>query len=383
MLFRSNYSTNYYWKVKAINGVLTSDWSEVRRFTTEATPLDFPTLISPARGTGVTINPTLTWEAVPTAESYIVEVSRSTSFFDSIYTDTIYGTSVQVMGLDYANYYYWRVKAVRGITQSIWSQTFDFGTYIQLPNAPALVAPENLATSVACNPTLNWDAVTGIDSFLVQVSTTNAFNSFIVNEVVYTTSKGLTNLQYATQYFWRVRSIKTSELISNWSEVRSFTTMTNPNSTSTVLNIAVLLQGAWANNVHKEIAVTIELRKNNIGTTLASSVLYKRIPVFINSYGIATANFTDLETGDYWIVVRASGYLAIASKLKQNIQAGSVLNYDFTNSTNNAYSSSMLKLSNGRYLMKVGDLNNSRAIGSDDFGILKNNGSSSSTVPNL
>lgn len=244
---------------------------------------------------------------------------------------------------------------------------------------PILTVPANSATNVAINPTLSWGASANATSYRVQVSTTNDFTTPLINEVGTTTSKALSGLANSTQYFWRVQAMN-SEQISDWSEVRSFTTTVQTDPTFTTLNLEVLLQGYWNNSVHKEVAVTVELRT---GSSLLSSALYKRIPVLVNSNGIATAGFTEFTTGEYWIIVRSTGYLGIASKIRRTITAGSTINYDFTRSTNNAYNSGMLKPYSGRYIMKVGDLDNDKNINGSDEIIIENNTGGSTSVPTL
>lgn len=244
---------------------------------------------------------------------------------------------------------------------------------------PILTVPANSATNVAINPTLSWGASANATSYRVQVSTTNDFAIPTINEVVTTTSKALSGLANSTQYFWRVQAIN-SEQISDWSEERSFTTTVQTDPTFTTLNLEVLLQGYWNNSVHKEVAITVELRT---GASLLSSSLYRRIPVFISSNGVATAGFNDFTTGDYWIIVRSAGYLGIASKLRQTITAGTTVNYDFTRSTNNVYNSGTLKPYIGRFIMKVGDLNNDKNINGSDGLIIENNTGGGTSVPNL
>ena len=255
-------------------------------------------------------------------------------------------------------------------------------TNFEIPNIvaiPSLTAPINSAINVSSNPTLSWVASANAISYQVQVSTTNDFDTPTINEVITSTSFELTALTTNTQYVWRVQAIN-GELTSQWSEVRSFTTTVQSDPTYTTLNLEVLLQGYWNNIVHKEVAVTIELRT---GTSLLSSSLYRRIPILISSNGVATAGFNEFTTGDYWIIVRSAGYLGIASKFRQTITAGSTVNYDFTRSTNNVYNSGTLKPYSGRYIMKVGDLNNDKNINGSDGLIIKNNTGGSTSVPNL
>ena len=91
-------STTYYWRVNATNAGGTSAWSAVWSFTTLAVPPAAPTLSSPASGaTGVSVTPTLAWNASTGATSYGLQVSTSSSFSTTVVNQTgITGTSYAV-----------------------------------------------------------------------------------------------------------------------------------------------------------------------------------------------------------------------------------------------------------------------------------------------
>jgi len=92
-----------------------------------------PTLVSPENlSTNVALDPTLSWEAVPTATGYVVEVSTSNTFATTVYSGTVTNNSVQLSGLLNNTTYYWRVKALRGTTETEWSVVWSFTT---LPGA--------------------------------------------------------------------------------------------------------------------------------------------------------------------------------------------------------------------------------------------------------
>jgi len=96
------------------------------------------------------------------------------------------------------------------------------------PAPPVLSAPTNGATGVSLTPTLSWSASSGATSYTVQVSISNAFNSFAYNQTVTTTSATVSSALAAnTVYYWRVSATNAGGT-SAFSTVSSFTTAAAP-----------------------------------------------------------------------------------------------------------------------------------------------------------
>lgn len=92
--------------------------------------------------------------------------------------------------------------------------------------APILIIPLNNSAEVSLTPFFDWDTVSSSESFNIQISTQNNFNSLIIDSVValssYNCSNGLVN---NTQYFWRVRAINSGGN-GPWSATWNFRTTT-------------------------------------------------------------------------------------------------------------------------------------------------------------
>ena len=75
------YSTQYFWRVQAVNATGASGWSATRSFTTIPLPLPaIPTLVAPVNNaTGIAISPTLTWSAAANAATYQVQLSTTST----------------------------------------------------------------------------------------------------------------------------------------------------------------------------------------------------------------------------------------------------------------------------------------------------------------
>jgi hypothetical protein len=103
-----NYQTSYYWRVKADNTVY---WSPTWVFTTEFPPqvqIQMPL----AFYEGTELDPVLTWNHFEDAISFDLEVARDVSMSDLVVDRTsLADTSWQLNDLDYAKYYYWRVRS--------------------------------------------------------------------------------------------------------------------------------------------------------------------------------------------------------------------------------------------------------------------------------
>ena len=189
-------------------------------------PPAIPVLLSPANNeTNVSITPTLSWNASSTATSYRLQVSSSSTFSNYIYDDsTLTGTNKQISGLNNLTKYYWRVSAKNNYGTSSSSSGWNFTTIGTAPSTPELSLPSNGSTNIAIVPTLSWNASSNATSYRLQVSTSNAFLTYVYNDSGLThTSQQISGLNNSTKYYWRV-SATNNYGTKGWSETWSFTT---------------------------------------------------------------------------------------------------------------------------------------------------------------
>jgi hypothetical protein len=91
--------------------------------------------------------------------------------------------------------------------------------------APALTSPANGVTMVPTSTTLSWGAVSGAQTYDLQVSTSSSFSTIFLDNISTGTSAPVSGLANGTTYYWRVRATTSSQTpISDWSSVWSFTT---------------------------------------------------------------------------------------------------------------------------------------------------------------
>lgn len=178
------------------------------------------------------------WTSVTGASHYLLTVSTQSNFSTCFVCDqSVSGTTQQVCGLNGCSTYYYRVQAVN-ISPSAKSNSI---TVVTSTTPPVTVSATNINTT---SFTANWQAVSCAASYRLDVSTNCSFSSFLNgynNRVVSGIFEGLSGLTANATYYYRVRAVSQSGLISSNSSVRTVTlgdysplnlTATNVTSTS-------------------------------------------------------------------------------------------------------------------------------------------------------
>lgn len=117
--------TTYLWRVQAVNGAGSSEWSEIWFFVTdEAAPLPSLPL---ANSTNVELAPSFTWNSL-NADEYILQVNRANTgetVIEESVADTTFTVSSELSPL---TVYRWRVKAVTDSLEGDWGPSIAFTT---------------------------------------------------------------------------------------------------------------------------------------------------------------------------------------------------------------------------------------------------------------
>lgn len=194
-------NTTYHWRVTARN-----TRSAASSFTTH---LATPNLTAPVNNAvNQPLNPTFTWDAVPGADNYEIEVNTASDFSGTdIFTNTNLGNVTTFTLDDPTNTiqdnqtFYWRLRAKNAATNtSLFSDTLSFSTIKQ-----TLVVTTDEQTLVAINPTLEWTPVAGADNYRLEVNTAANFSGTVIfDNTVAGTSQQIGPLVYNTRYYWRV-----------------------------------------------------------------------------------------------------------------------------------------------------------------------------------
>jgi hypothetical protein len=177
------------WRVHAQTSLGTGPSSSIMAFTVVTSPPSrAPTLIAPT-GTVPNTTPTYTWNAVPEATSYVLQVN------DAVTTKKIYtkysageagcpsGTgrcSVTPPTALTAGAARWGVQARNALGNGPWPSMLTFAVFAGPPSsAPTLIMPTGAVADTT--PTYRWTAVEGAASYVLQV------NDVLTVRKIYTT----------------------------------------------------------------------------------------------------------------------------------------------------------------------------------------------------
>lgn len=227
-------STTYYWRVKGKKGANESAFSATYSFITP--PLVAATVPVPSWPIGATE----IYNSTPTLYWYLNSNSVGLTF-DLQYNltdNTFDGDEVSVPGLLVSNYtlpapltagqvVYWRVLSDNGAQQSAWSATesFSVANTAAVPVVPTISWPQGGTIVYATATDLNWYVNGNSTDLYYEVQFRTA--PIADNAVDFTTLANvfLVNvpLNWATTYYWRVRS-RDVTTTSAWSSEATFST---------------------------------------------------------------------------------------------------------------------------------------------------------------
>lgn len=210
----------YFWRIKAINSIEQSFWSDTRRFVTEQGIPENISLTAPVDSSIWTSAPVLTWEKSEGALYYTLQLSDSEDMSNSLRQfDIIADKQLPIFNLEYGKTYYWRVIAKNGVNSSEWTDTWQFTLQKQYPAAPDLLFPLNDIVSEQ-EIVFAWEEVNNSNGYHLQVSTSAEFSSIIFNDsTLIGTEKTL--LLGKAIYYWRVRA-KSENNYGYWQLPRRF-----------------------------------------------------------------------------------------------------------------------------------------------------------------
>jgi hypothetical protein len=172
----------------------------------------------------------LTWYPVGGATSYQVQVATGADFdepdvvIDTTVTKAAYVPSMSASdgssGLFQSGTYYWRVRAVNGSTNGVWSGGESFArTWTSTPTNLDFHDDDGTVTSTtSLAGYLTWDAVPGAASYDVQMASAQSFSSdylVLSASALKSTSAIIPELPDDT-YSWRVRARDANGAVGSW-----------------------------------------------------------------------------------------------------------------------------------------------------------------------
>ncbi len=182
-----------------------------------------PNLIIPYNNGAVFPNLFFKWENVQGAEYYVIEFSQMSDFSKVFYrTDTDKNTfDISNLYLETGKTYYWRVRTRKiGVADAI-SETRSFSLL-----TIGITSPTQSQTGLSISPQFTWTAISGIDSYTLQISETSNFAKSIHEATGLTANSynpGFGVLQSNKTYYVRVKAVL-GDASSFWSNSVMFTT---------------------------------------------------------------------------------------------------------------------------------------------------------------
>ena len=203
----------YYYRVKAVNSVGTSGYSNIVSGKAKTAAPAAPSVTAGNSSTG---KPQLTWKAVSGAVKY--EVYRSTrqnSGYSLLGTTT--STSYVNTGASTGTTYYYRVKAVnRDGMASGYSNIVSCKAKAAAPAAPSVTA----GNSSTGKPRLTWKAVSGAVSYRIYRSESRGTGYSLLGTTS-STSYVNTGAAAGKTYYYRVKAVNRDGMASGYSNIVS------------------------------------------------------------------------------------------------------------------------------------------------------------------
>ncbi len=146
--------------------------------------VSIPTLLYPTNQYEVLSPFTFTWQAVPNAISYILEISEDQAFTNLLCAREVYTNSFSTSNLKpltNGKTYYWRVKAKAIGSESVTTPIWSF-----IPTIFSIVNPVDLSNNVSLTPDISWsNAGEGATYQLEIASSVNFTNDLILYSANY------------------------------------------------------------------------------------------------------------------------------------------------------------------------------------------------------
>lgn len=206
--------TTYYYRIRGY--VIGAASASSNTIVLETLPPDAPIAPTGLAATFITLASfNANWNAVSNTDGYLLDVAldnKFTSFVSGYANKNVNNvTSFTVNGLTAGTTYYYRVRGYNSGGASIYSNIVATVTLPLAPNAP-IAAISTLIKQTSF--TLNWNAITGVTGYYIDVATDSIFTTFVAGcnnkDVGNVTSYTISGLTASTKYYYRVRGYNSS-----------------------------------------------------------------------------------------------------------------------------------------------------------------------------
>lgn len=276
--------TKYYWRLKSKNFLGTSNYSEIRNFTTLFA--SSPIIIAPSnQSQNISLQPTLIWNKTISSLNYdfeiyegdVVDINKLLLY--KTITDTSYTLSDS---LKPGTFYSLRVRVKDQNGISLWTNLSIFKTLDIIPGAPINNSPNDNEINLGKNITFNWTTVKYANNYELEISKDSNFNEILIKkENIINNSIEIEDLEGESIYYWRTRACNNSGK-SIYSNVLKFAT----GFPSTPILLYPINKGT-----NLPLVITFNIKKSKVATSYQVQ-LYEGI-VISSQYIVTDTLITD------------------------------------------------------------------------------------------
>ncbi len=306
----------WYWHISATDAAGNqSAFTLVKSFVVNAgeEPPRVASLVSPPNAFQDTPSrPTFSWLQVQGATTYRLQVDDNSNFSSpEVDQDNISTTSYMAPSDLNPDTYYWRVNSNAPNAQ--WSDVWSFTVSGEAPQQVILVSPSSGAQDMPTTPSFQWQSLEGAASYTLEVATSTAFTTLVVNETGLTSTTWGTTSDWedndpsqleAGTYYWRV----SSDLENSTSAIWNFTVM-GPSDGGGQIAITVIVS-----DLNEDFVAGATITLTQEGTTAATG----------STDVSGSVTLSGIDSGTYTLEVIATGYTSYTETV--NLSANTTKN---------------------------------------------------------
>lgn len=137
-----NEGMKYFWRVRSINSVGKSDWSDIWSYTTLSNLPAKPILSFPLNMSKKTIVPTIfSWHKINKASFYSLEVASDSLFTKTLFSDSLITDTIRTVNkLTDGSHFFWRISARNSSGKGTFSDIWKFSTVLSKPDSLKAIA---------------------------------------------------------------------------------------------------------------------------------------------------------------------------------------------------------------------------------------------------